>query len=139
MRWYYSTYERGTILSHDGHCPWDAASDPHGGPRSDVLTEMRDPHAVATIVEAMRQSHGDDHTRLLLRGMSAEALIGALLHAQLSERDVARLITVALESGDFEVWPDFTTRPSHLKFIYDPLNSLRVVDIVMLTESETFS
>ena len=20
--WYYSTYARGTIFSHDGHCPW---------------------------------------------------------------------------------------------------------------------
>jgi hypothetical protein len=101
---------------------------------------MRDPHAVAIIVDALRQAHGDSHTRLLLRdGMTVEALIGALLHAPLSERDVARLITAALESGDFEVTPDFTTRPSHLKFIYDPPNSLRVVDIVMLTESGTFS
>ena len=101
---------------------------------------MRDPHAVATIVDALRESYGDDQTRLLLRdGMSAEALIGALLHAPLSERDVARLITAALESGDFEVTPDFIARPSHLKFIYDPPNSLRVVDIVMLTESRTYS
>jgi hypothetical protein len=101
---------------------------------------MRDPHGIAIIVDALRRAHGDSHTRLLLRdGMTAEALIGALLHAPLSERDVARLITAALELGDFEVTPDFTTRPSHLKFIYDPPNSLRVVDIVMLTESGTFS
>ncbi len=101
---------------------------------------MRDPHAVGTIVDVLRWTYGDDQARLLLRdGISVEALIGALLSGPVSERDVARLITAALESGDFEMTPDFTTRPSHLKFIYDPPNSLRVVDIVMLTESQTFS
>lgn len=101
---------------------------------------MRDPHAVATIVDVLRRAYGDSHARLLLRdGISVEALIDALLSAPLSERDVARLITAALESGDFEMTPDFTTRPSHLKFIYDPPNSLRVVDVVMLTESRAFS
>ncbi|MBR0714557.1 hypothetical protein [Bradyrhizobium liaoningense] len=101
---------------------------------------MRDPVAVATIVDALRQANGDSRTRLLLReGMTLETLIDALLRAPVSERDAARLMTFALESGDFEVTPDFTSRPSHLKFIYDPPNSLRVVDIVMLTESRTFS
>ena len=50
-----------------------------------------------------------------------------------------RLMTTALEAGDFDIAPDFTTRPSHLKFVYDPPGSLRVVDIVMLTEPRTFS
>jgi len=101
---------------------------------------MRDPLAVATIVDALRQANGDNHTRRLLReGMTLDTLIDALLRAPVSERDAARLMTSALESGDFEITPDFTSRPSHLKFIYDPPNSLRVVDIVMLTESRTFS
>jgi hypothetical protein len=101
---------------------------------------MHDPHAVARIVEALRRAHGDAATRLMLDvGMTLEALIDALLNAPLSHGDAVRLMTTALEAGDFDITPDFTTRPSHLKFVYDPPGSLRVVDIVMLTEQRAFS
>jgi hypothetical protein len=101
---------------------------------------MHDPVAVAAIVDALRRVHGDAAARSMLQdGMTLDALIDALLRASLSNRDTARLITTALESGDFDVTPDFTTRPSHLKFIYDPPGSLQVVDIVMLTEHHAFA
>ena len=100
---------------------------------------MRDPSAVAAIVEALRQVHGDAAARLMLQGMTLEALIEALLRAPLKNRDVARLMSAALQSGDFEVAPDFTAAPSHVKYVYDPPGSLQVVDIVMLTEQRSFA
>ncbi|WP_128933587.1 hypothetical protein [Bradyrhizobium zhanjiangense] len=66
--------------------------------------------------------------------MTLETLVDALRHTELSDRDAVRLLIAALESGDFDVAPDFTTRPSHLRLIYDPPASFRVVDVVMLTE-----
>ena len=100
---------------------------------------MHDPRAIAAIVGALRQVHGDEAARVMLQdGMTLEALIEALLRAPL-DRDPARLIGFALESGDFDVTPNFTTCVSHLKFIYDAPGSLRVRDIVMLTEQRAFS
>lgn len=101
---------------------------------------MHDPHAVAVIVGALRRVHGDETARLMLRdGMTLEALIDALLRAALSDRDTARLMRTALQSGDFDVVPDFATYLSHLKFIYDSPRSFRVRDIVMLTEQRAFA
>ena len=101
---------------------------------------MHDSRAVAAIVGALRQVHGDDTARLMLQdGMTLEALIDALLRTQLSDRDSARLMRAALESGDFVITPDFTTCVSHLKFIYDAPGSFRVRDIVMLAEQGAFS
>ena len=101
---------------------------------------MHDPRAVAAIVGALRQVHDDNTARLMLQdGMTLEALIDALLRAPLSDRDSARLMRAALESGDFDIAPDFTTYVCHLKFIYDAPGSFRVRDIVMLTEQRAFS
>jgi hypothetical protein len=101
---------------------------------------MHDSRAVAAIVGALRRVHGDDTARLMLQdGMTLEALIDALLRAPLSDRDSARLMAAALESGDLVITPDFTTCVSHLKFIYDAPGSVRVHDIVMLTEQGGFS
>jgi len=101
---------------------------------------MHDPRAVATIVDALRQVHGDEAARLMLQdGMTLEALIDALIRAPLSDRDSARLMRTVLESGDFDITPDFTTCVSHLKFIYDAPGSFRVRDIVILTEQRAFS
>jgi hypothetical protein len=71
--------------------------------------------------------------------MTLETLIDALLRAPLRDRDAARLMTAALRSGDFDIMPDFTTGPSHVKYVYDPPGSLRVVDIMMLTEHRAFA
>ena len=100
---------------------------------------MHDPSVVATIVEALRQVHGDAAARLMLQGMTLETLIDALLRAPLRNRDAARLMTAALQSGDFVITPDFTSAPSHVKYVYDPPESLRVVDIIMLTEHRAFA
>jgi hypothetical protein len=101
---------------------------------------MHDSRAVAAIVGALRQVHGDDTARLMLQDwITLDALIDALLRAPLSDRDSARLMAAALGSGDFVITPDFTSCVSHLKFIYDAPGSFRVRDIVMLTEQGAFS
>ncbi len=101
---------------------------------------MRDPQAVATIVGALRQVHGDDLARVMLRdGMTVAVLIDTLLHAQLSNHDAAKLLNAALQSGDFEMTPDFTSGMSHLKYVYDSRRSLQMVDIVMLTKDRSFA
>jgi len=94
---------------------------------------MHDPNAVAGIVSALRQVHGDDIARVLLNnGLSLAALIDALLRSSLKNQDAVKLITRALSSGDFIVTPDFGS-PSHLKYIYAHPKSLHVVDIAVMT------
>jgi hypothetical protein len=94
---------------------------------------MRDPNAVAGIVSALRQVHGDDIARVMLNdGLSLAALIDAVLHSPLKNHDAIKLITRALYSGDFIVTPDFGS-VSHLKYVYDRPKSLHVVDIAVLT------
>ena len=101
---------------------------------------MHDPRAVAAIIGALRQVHGDEAARVMLQdGMTLETLIDALLCAPLSNRDAVRLMNAALLSGDFDVAPDFTTGPSHVKYVYDAPGSLRVIDIVMLAEHRSFA
>ena len=101
---------------------------------------MRDAHAVATIAGALRQHYGDDVARLMLKdGMTLAVLIDALLHAQLRNRDAAKLMSVALQSGDFDITPDFTAGMSHLKYVYDPPRSFEMVDVVMLTKDRSFA
>ena len=101
---------------------------------------MREPGAVATIVDALRQLYGDDLARVMLRdGMTLAVLIDALLHAQLRNHDAAKLMNSALQSGDFDITPDFTTGMSHVKYVYDLPRSLQMVDIVMLTRDRSFA
>ena len=101
---------------------------------------MRDPNAVATIVGALRQVHGDDLARVMLHdGMTLAVLIDTLRNARLSNHDTAKLTNVALQSGDFDISPDFTHGMSHLKYVYDSNRSLQMVDIVMLTQDRTFA
>lgn len=101
---------------------------------------MRDPGAVESIVSALRQLYGDDLARVMLRdGMTLAVLIDALLHAQLRNHDTAKLMRVALQSGDFDITPDFTTALSHVKYVYDSPKSLRMVDVVMLTKDRSFA
>jgi len=100
---------------------------------------MRDPNTVAVIVNALRQVHGDDLARVMLNdGLSLAALIDALLHSSLKNRDAVKLITRALSFGDFIVTPDFGS-PSHLKYFYDPPKSLHVVDIAVTTLNGTIA
>ena len=94
---------------------------------------MRDPNTVAGIVNALRQVHGDYIARTMLNdGVSLAALIDALLRSSLKNRDAVKLVTRALNSGDFIVTPDFGFA-SHVKYFYDSPRSLHVVDIAVLT------
>jgi hypothetical protein len=116
---------------HRQNWRWGSAT---GHPR------MRDPSAVATIVGALRQVHGDDLARVMLQdGMTLAVLIDALLHAPLSNHDAAKLMNTALQSGDFDITPDFTSVMSHLKYVYDSKRSFKMVDIVMLTKDRSFA
>ena len=94
---------------------------------------MRDPNTVAGIVSALRRVHGDDIARVMLNeGLSLAALIDAVLRSPLKNHDAVKLITRALNSGDFIVTPDFGS-VSHLKYFFDRPKSLHVVDIAVLT------
>jgi hypothetical protein len=94
---------------------------------------MRDPNTVAVIVNVLRQVHGDDLARVMLKeGFSLALLLDALLRSSLKNRDAVKLITRAFSSGDFIVTPDFGS-PSHLKYYYDSPKSLHVLDIAVVT------
>jgi hypothetical protein len=101
---------------------------------------MHDPNTVAAIVDALRQSYGDDIARAMLNdGLSLATLIDALLCSSLNNRDAVKLITQVLRSDDFIVTPDFGP-VSHLKYYYDGPKSLHVVDIAVITlEHGTFA
>jgi len=71
---------------------------------------MLAPHTVAAIVRALRHVHRDDIARdMLTNGTTLAALIDALLHSPLPNRDAVKLMTQALRSNDFIVTPDFTS------------------------------
>jgi hypothetical protein len=94
---------------------------------------MRDPHTVAAIVDALRHVHGDDTARVMLKsGTTLAAMIDALLHSPLTNRDAVKLITRALRSRDFIVTPDFSSM-WHIKYVYDRPKSLNVVDLAVIT------
>ena len=93
---------------------------------------MRDPNTVAGIIRALSEVHGDDIARAMLNdGLSLAALIDALLRS-LKNRDVVKLITGALCSGDFIITPNFGSA-WHIKYLYDRPRSLRVVDVALVT------
>jgi hypothetical protein len=55
---------------------------------------MRDPHTVAAIVRALRHVHGDDTARAMLtNGTTLAALLDALLHSPITNRDAVKLMT----------------------------------------------
>jgi hypothetical protein len=61
------------------------------------VNKMRDPHAVAAIVRALRCVHGDDTARAMLtNGTTLAAMIDALLQSPLTNRAVVKLLTRAL-------------------------------------------
>ena len=94
---------------------------------------MRDPHTVAAIARALRHVHGDDTARAMLtNGTTLAAIIDALLHSSLANRDAVKLTTRALISKDFIVTPDFSP-VWHIKYIYDHPKSLNVVDLAVIT------
>jgi hypothetical protein len=100
--------------------------------RSVEVTNAR-PYSVAAIVRALRHVHGDDIARAMLtNGTTLAALIDALLHSPLTNRNAAKLMTQALRSNDFIVTPDFGS-VWHIKYVYDRPKSLNVVDLAVIT------
>src|SRR5258705_8898827 len=94
---------------------------------------MLAPYTVAAIVRALRHVHGDDIARAMLtNGTTLAALIDALLHSPLTNRDAVKLMTQALRSNDFIVTPDFSS-VWHIKYVYDRPKSLNVVDLAVIT------
>src|SRR5712671_82344 len=94
---------------------------------------MLAPYSVAAIVRALRHVHGDDIARAMLtNGTTLAALIDALLHSPLTNRDAVKLMTQALRSNDFIVTPDFGS-VWHIKYVYDRPKSLNVVDLAVIT------
>ena len=94
---------------------------------------MLAPYTVAAIVRALRHVHGDDIARAMLtNGTTLAALIDALLHSPLTNRDAVKLMTQALRSKDFIVTPDFGS-VWHIKYVYDRPKSLNVVDLAVIT------
>jgi len=96
-------------------------------------SQMLAPYTVAAIVRALRHVHGDDIARAMLtNGTTLAALIDALLHSPLTNRDAVKLMTQALRSNDFIVTPDFSS-VWHIKYVYDRPKSLNVVDLAVIT------
>ena len=103
------------------------------------MQSLRDPNTVAAIIGALRQVHGDAPARLMLiEGVTLADLIGSLLRSPNKNREVIKLATDALGSGDFAVEPDIAA-VSHLTYIYDPPKSLHVVDVAIETPGGTIS
>lgn len=100
---------------------------------------MKDPEAVAAIVSALRQVHGDNIARALLAdGVSLAALMDAVLTLRIRNSDAVRMIARALESGDFAISPDFGPL-WHVKYVYSKPGSMTVVDMMVLTSDATFA
>ena len=75
---------------------------------------------------------GDTARVMLTNGTTLAAVIDALLHAPLTNRDAVKLMTQALRSSDFIVTPDFGS-VWHIKYVYDRPKSLNVVDLAVIT------
>jgi hypothetical protein len=85
------------------------------------------------LFRALSLVHGADTARVMwTKGLSLAALFDALLRSPLKNSEAVKLITRALQSGDFIITPDFGAA-SHLKYVYDPPRSLHVVDVAVMT------
>ncbi len=99
---------------------------------------MKNPDAIAVIVSALRQVHGDDIARMMLvEGMSLANLIDAMFSAPLAHRDAVRAMTDGLD--DFVITPDLGPI-WHLKYVYgDQPGSLHIVDLEIATPNGTLA
>ena len=105
----------------------------------EIAGSLRDPHAVAAIVSALRSAHGDDVARTMLtEGVSLAIVIDAALSLAIKNRDAVRMIVRALESGDFIFTPD-TGPVWNLKYFYARPASLDVIDMAIATPNGTMA
>ncbi|MBC9881483.1 hypothetical protein G8O24_29595 [Bradyrhizobium sp. INPA01-394B] len=97
---------------------------------------LKNPDAIAVIVSALRDVHGDDIARMMLvEGMSLANLIDAMFSAPLTHREAVRAMTDGLD--DFVITPDLGLI-WHLKYIYAD-HSLHVVDLEIATPDGTLA
>ncbi|MHC2332431.1 hypothetical protein ACVIW0_001720 [Bradyrhizobium sp. USDA 4454] len=100
---------------------------------------VRNPEAVAAIVSALREAHGDNVARTFLaEGVSLAALMDAVFSLPIKNSEAVRTIARALESGDFVISPDIGPL-WHVKYVYSQPGSMTVVDMVVLTPDKTFA
>ncbi|WP_375780378.1 hypothetical protein ACE103_17020 [Bradyrhizobium sp. ma5] len=100
---------------------------------------MKDPEAVAAIVSALREAHGDEVARIFLAdGVTLAALVDAVLSLPIKNSAAVRAIARALESGDFTISPDIGPL-WHVKYVYSHPGSMTVADMVVLTPERTFT
>ncbi|WP_236000002.1 hypothetical protein [Bradyrhizobium uaiense] len=100
---------------------------------------MKDPEAVAAIVSALRETHGDNVARAFLAdGVTLAALVDAVFSLPIRNSVAVRAIARALESGDFVISPDIGPL-WHVKYVYSHPSSMTVVDMVVLTPERTFA
>ncbi|MBR0792279.1 hypothetical protein JQ631_24610 [Bradyrhizobium manausense] len=99
---------------------------------------LKNPDAIAVIVSALRDVHGDDVARMMLvEGMSLANLLDAMFSAPLTHREAIRAITDGLD--DFIITPDLGP-VWHLKYIYgNQPGSLHVVDLEIATPDGTLA
>lgn len=106
--------------------------------RFNRLGRVRDPEAVAVVISALRQVHGDAIARALLAdGMSLAVLMDAVFSLSMRNSEAVRMIARALDSRDFVVSPDVGSL-WHVKYLYDRPGSMTVVDMLVLTPEKTF-
>lgn len=100
---------------------------------------MKDPEAVAAIMSALREAHGDNVARAFLAdGVSLAALVDAVFSLPIKNSVAVRAIARAFESGDFVISPDIGPL-WHVKYVYSHPGSMTVVDLVVLTPERTFT
>jgi hypothetical protein len=117
------------------------ANDPASGimiPEARFAVSLKNPDAVASIVEALRHVYGDEVARLMLvEGMSLANLIEAMFAAPLTHREAIRAMTDGLD--DFVISPDLGLI-WHLRYLYaDQPGSLHVVDLEIATPDGTLA
>jgi glycosylphosphatidylinositol transamidase (GPIT) subunit GPI8 len=97
------------------------------------MRSIRDTKTVAAIIDALTHVDGDSIARvMLIQGVTLADLIDSLLSSPIKNGEAIKLITQALGSDDFLIEPEIVG-PSHIAYIYDPPESLHVVDIVVET------
>jgi glycosylphosphatidylinositol transamidase (GPIT) subunit GPI8 len=97
------------------------------------MRSIRDTKTVAAIIDALTHVDGDSIARvMLIQGVTLADLIDSLLSSPIKNGEAIKLITQALGSDDFLIEPEIVGL-SHIAYIYDPPESLHVVDIVVET------
>lgn len=97
------------------------------------MQSARDPRTITAIIDALGRVDGNSLACLtLIQGMTLGDLVTSLMRSPIKNGEAVKLVTQALESGDFVIEPEIVG-PSHIAYVYDPPRSLHVVDIAIDT------